>query len=399
MKIKITQSINGLLTVREIRTAVTILPFDIGLGAVNLSLIDAVGDLIVGSEAGVADKLSVGANGQMLTADDTEPLGMKWGPPTAIATFSLTNQDGTQHEIGEVVYPDLSNNNSCKRCTTSGDPKVIAVSAEVVGASEAGLYIQNGQTTVLVQGNVSRGMWLVPSATSGRAKASGYIKPTSGAIGIALTEYTGGGAGSVTALVAIQLGTTAPLQQLPTITKYTGSGSPATFSHVTDAGTDLCLVLVVGSSSAMTYTSCTHDGTGMTGVAGASGYAQSYWIRNPTIGTKNIVLTYSGGAVYFVVLNFSGSQVSPLRTETTVAVLPGTTITRSPTSAVGDICVDVVRMGVAGWSITGGQTAITVSDPTTTYVSYKAGEAGSTTMSWAGPSTNGAQLAFAIAGS
>lgn len=42
------------------------------------SLWDAAGDLVIGSGANAASKLSVGANGYVLTADDQQALGVKW---------------------------------------------------------------------------------------------------------------------------------------------------------------------------------------------------------------------------------------------------------------------------------------------------------------------------------
>lgn len=47
-------------------------------GAILASLIDAKGDLIVGSANDTAARLAVGSNGQMLVADSTQTLGVKW---------------------------------------------------------------------------------------------------------------------------------------------------------------------------------------------------------------------------------------------------------------------------------------------------------------------------------
>jgi hypothetical protein len=42
---------------------------------------DAKGDLAVGTGADAGDNLTVGTNGQVLTADSTQPLGVKWATP------------------------------------------------------------------------------------------------------------------------------------------------------------------------------------------------------------------------------------------------------------------------------------------------------------------------------
>ena len=47
-------------------------------GAIPASLIDAKGDVIVGTAADTAARLAVGADGQVLTADSAETSGVKW---------------------------------------------------------------------------------------------------------------------------------------------------------------------------------------------------------------------------------------------------------------------------------------------------------------------------------
>lgn len=42
------------------------------------NIIQAKGDILIGSSAENLDNLSVGANGTVLTADDSSPLGVKW---------------------------------------------------------------------------------------------------------------------------------------------------------------------------------------------------------------------------------------------------------------------------------------------------------------------------------
>lgn len=53
---------------------------------IKRSIITAKGDLIVGEDANLPSSIPVGADGQVLVADSTETLGVKWGypsPPTA----------------------------------------------------------------------------------------------------------------------------------------------------------------------------------------------------------------------------------------------------------------------------------------------------------------------------
>lgn len=56
-------------------------------GTINLINPSAKGDLFAGSAANTYTKLSVGTNGQVLTADSTAATGLKWAPAAAGATF------------------------------------------------------------------------------------------------------------------------------------------------------------------------------------------------------------------------------------------------------------------------------------------------------------------------
>jgi hypothetical protein len=55
--------------------------------AVPSTVVTAKADLLVGASSGVVDNLAVGTNNQVLTADSTQTLGVKWATP---ATADLT---------------------------------------------------------------------------------------------------------------------------------------------------------------------------------------------------------------------------------------------------------------------------------------------------------------------
>jgi hypothetical protein len=52
--------------------------------AIPKSLVTAKGDVIGATASGVPDNLAVGTNGQVLTADSTTAMGIKWATPTTL---------------------------------------------------------------------------------------------------------------------------------------------------------------------------------------------------------------------------------------------------------------------------------------------------------------------------
>jgi len=58
--------------------------------AIPETVIDAKGDLILGTADDTPDRLAIGANGKVLTADSAEPTGAKWGDAPAPTTRTIT---------------------------------------------------------------------------------------------------------------------------------------------------------------------------------------------------------------------------------------------------------------------------------------------------------------------
>ena len=55
-----------------------------GLGAIDTALVDAKGDLILGTADNTVARVAVGSNGQVLIADSAQTAGVKWASPEKV---------------------------------------------------------------------------------------------------------------------------------------------------------------------------------------------------------------------------------------------------------------------------------------------------------------------------
>ncbi len=80
--------------------------------AINPTIVDAKGDLLVGSAADTVARLAVGTNNHVLTADSAATNGIKWaaassGGMTEIASGTLSGSTVTLDVSGQQSYNDL----------------------------------------------------------------------------------------------------------------------------------------------------------------------------------------------------------------------------------------------------------------------------------------------------
>ena len=71
-------------------------------------MVDAKGDLLVGTAADAASRLAVGTNGQVLSADSTQPTGIRWTNISDISTEWIAwtpawSSSGTQPSLGNAT--------------------------------------------------------------------------------------------------------------------------------------------------------------------------------------------------------------------------------------------------------------------------------------------------------
>ncbi|MEM7342997.1 MAG: tail fiber domain-containing protein [Chloroflexota bacterium] len=119
---------------------------------------------------------------------------------------AMKNLRGSAVEAGDVVVVDTSEDAAFNTTTTADHASALGVVMEAIADQGTGRVAVQGQVTVKVQGNVSRGNWLRTSGTDGRAEDAGQYH-TPGSFAVAVSSYSGGGAGTVTAqLIGFVLG-------------------------------------------------------------------------------------------------------------------------------------------------------------------------------------------------
>lgn len=129
-------------------------------GKLALSLLDAKGDLYVASAADTAARLPVGADGQVLTADSGETLGMKWVTPSGgggggggIVLQVVQNTYGTNTAINSTSWTATGLSRSITPASTSSRILVTVIQNARLYTSgtsdrEAGLRLLRDSTVI-----------------------------------------------------------------------------------------------------------------------------------------------------------------------------------------------------------------------------------------------------------
>ena len=122
--------------------------------AISPTLIDAKGDLIVGSAADTAARLAVGTNNHVLTADSSATNGVKWAAPAAGGKV-LQVVSGTYSTDTNIASTTLTDSGLSLSITptlnTSKILVLITQSYQIVGDSEAvgaGMELRRDGTTI-----------------------------------------------------------------------------------------------------------------------------------------------------------------------------------------------------------------------------------------------------------
>ena len=144
----------GGATVKHVLTSADLNFYTAGVAtadaAVPETVVTAKADLLVGASSGVVDNLAVGTNGQVLTADATQTLGVKWATPTD-TNLTFNAQTGTSYSLvaGDVNKLVTLSNASTITLTV---PNGVFTTGQQINIQQLGagtVQIRNDGTTVL----------------------------------------------------------------------------------------------------------------------------------------------------------------------------------------------------------------------------------------------------------
>jgi hypothetical protein len=102
---------DGAAAIRSLGTAIDTTVFTNAGAAVAKATVDAKGDLIAGTADNTVDRLAVGANDTVLTADSSTATGLKWAAAGSSDNFALINSGGTALTGAATITVNVSGKN------------------------------------------------------------------------------------------------------------------------------------------------------------------------------------------------------------------------------------------------------------------------------------------------
>ena len=181
--------------------------------AINKTILDAKGDLVVASAADTPAKLAVGTDGQVLVVDSSAPLGVKWtlDPTTTVVDAKGDLLAGTGPDTltrfpvgtdGQVLVADSSTGTGLA-WSSATDPNAInkniidAKGDVIVGTADdtpGRLGVgTNGQVLTANSATTEGVEWATINVTLGTETSGDYVQSVSGGTGVTVTGGTGEG--------------------------------------------------------------------------------------------------------------------------------------------------------------------------------------------------------------
>ena len=152
-----------------------------GLGSIDSALIDAKGDLVVGTADNTVARVAVGSNGQVLVADSAQTAGIKWVDQESIVNWHEAVKLGTAAALPN--SPTYSNGTSGVGATLTADSNVRlvvdgtnATTGDRVLVQDQASALQNGLYDVTNQGASGSAAWVLTRAVDFDGSPTGQIK-------------------------------------------------------------------------------------------------------------------------------------------------------------------------------------------------------------------------------
>lgn len=129
--------------------------FPVPFSGIQDTIIDAKGDLIVGSAADIATRLAVASTaGYVLTVDSAEATGLKWAAPSGAVKQVVQTQWTAEQSISSTAYADVTSGSlSITPSSTSNSVLVIANIYGFIARDFAGISLKmkllRGATTLV----------------------------------------------------------------------------------------------------------------------------------------------------------------------------------------------------------------------------------------------------------
>lgn len=117
--------------------------------AIPKALVTAKGDVVGATASGVPDNLAVGSDGQILTADSTTAMGIKWSTPTTLS-LTINAQTGTTYTLVSGDLNKLVTLNNASAITVTIPNGVFSTGQQInfqqIGAGQV-TFASDGTTT------------------------------------------------------------------------------------------------------------------------------------------------------------------------------------------------------------------------------------------------------------